>query len=496
MTEPAPGSVLADRYAIERELGRGAMGIVFAARDTRTGRSVAIKWLHSAKATSPEAVLRFLAEAQATARIEHPNVVAVLDASREGQNPFLVMEHLRGETLGARLERGPLPVAEALDVIIAACRGVAEAHREGVIHRDLKPDNIFLAEGKDGVRRDPKVLDFGVARLFSEEQRRTVTETGAIVGTPSYMPPEQFGAQIEPDARFDVYSMGVVLYHALTGQLPFRADTIYALVHQIGQRPAPIRACNPEVSPELEEIVLCAMSADRERRWPTMHALIAALESARPRPIVASAPKKERSSLALGLALVAGFLALCVLGGAAGGVLLWMRTSADHGGAIAVRDEPTLARDDETPPGPPSDPLRPDVALTLAGACEGIRFDGDTIRVTTAPGTTLRMIAITSIENDALTGSLVVQGEGPLDRPVVLNGAVLEALTQISAGGTNSWHSAVPGTSGTIHFHAWAPDSGIVDATYDQVVLRHLSGSGTTCTVNGRVTTRGLTMGL
>src|SRR5262245_16188204 len=188
MELPQPGSVIAGRYRIESLLGQGGMGAVFAAVDARTGRAVALKWMSPSQIESADAVMRFLAEARATATIEHPNVVAVLDVGREGQAPFLVMERLRGESLRARLAGGCLHWMEAIDLLIPACRGIAEAHREGVIHRDVKPDNIFLCETRGSNVPTVKVVDFGVAKLRGAAG--SLTKTGVVLGTISYMSPE------------------------------------------------------------------------------------------------------------------------------------------------------------------------------------------------------------------------------------------------------------------------------------------------------------------
>ena len=166
---PQPGDVIAEHYEIEKLLGHGGMGAVFAAKQQRTGRAVAIKWMLPQAASSAEAVARFMAEAKVTARIEHPNVVHIYDFGEAHGSPFLVMERLRGRSLREHLDAvGRLSAAEAIHLLVPAMRGVAEAHREGIIHRDIKPDNIFLCRGKDGSPREAKVLDFGISKLYDE----------------------------------------------------------------------------------------------------------------------------------------------------------------------------------------------------------------------------------------------------------------------------------------------------------------------------------------
>ncbi len=286
---PNPGDLIGVRYRIESLLGQGGMGAVYAAVNQATGRAVAIKWLLPGAARSKESLARFLAEARATAKIEHPNVIQILDVGQDGEAPFLVMERLRGESLADRLERGALSVEETLAVMIDSCRGVHEAHREGIIHRDLKPDNIFLCRGKDGSERPPKVLDFGISKLYDDEggggaSGAPMTQTGIAMGTPWYMSPEQINAAGKPDARYDVYAMGVVLYECLAGKPPYDAAGLFELVQQIaaGQAP-PLRTRAPQVPADLEQIVARAMSAHRDYRHPSMKELIADLEAVQAR---------------------------------------------------------------------------------------------------------------------------------------------------------------------------------------------------------------------
>jgi serine/threonine-protein kinase len=276
---PKPGDLVGVRYRIESMLGQGGMGAVFAAVNQATGRAVAIKWMLPGAARSQESLARFLSEARATAKIEHPNVIQILDVGQDGACPFLVMERLRGSSLADRLAKGRLSVAETVSVMLAACRGVAEAHNEGILHRDLKPDNIFHCQVKDGSPRPPKVLDFGISKLYEEGGGPSLTRTGMAMGTPQYMSPEQLSALPDMDGRLDVYAMGVVLYECLTGRPPYTADGLFELVQQIAAgNPTPIRFVAPDVPPDLEAIVMRAMTGNRDHRYPSMRDLIAALE--------------------------------------------------------------------------------------------------------------------------------------------------------------------------------------------------------------------------
>ena len=290
-----PGALVAGQYEVEHLLGRGGMGEVFAAVHVRTGRAVAIKWMLPRAAASADSVRRFLAEARITARIEHPNVVQVFDCGEHGGAPFLIMERLRGETLRERLDReGRLAPAEVLRLMLPTMRGVAEAHREGVLHRDLKPDNVFLCRGKDGSEREPKVVDFGIGKLRDDEAQLNVTRAGMVIGTPSYMAPEQLAGSRDPDPRVDVYALGVVMYEALAGRCPFQADGTFALIAQIATSTPPVLASlAPETPPELLAIVERAMHRDPDRRFPSVAAMIASIERMAPTrlaPSVSFAP--------------------------------------------------------------------------------------------------------------------------------------------------------------------------------------------------------------
>jgi len=277
---PKTGDVVADKYRIEQLIGVGGMGAVFSAIHQFTGKRVALKWMLPELAKDADAVARFMREAHAAGRISHPNVVDVYDVGQHASSYFLVMEFLQGEPLTSALARRDLTPAEVLTLLLPAMRGVAAAHRQGVVHRDLKPDNIFLAYEEDGVRREAKVLDFGISKLSNEETTNMrLTRTGAVVGTPYYMSPEQIRGSHTLDKRADIYAIGVILYEALTGQVPFHADTYGALVLEIATgTPKSPDEIVPTLPPELSRVVLRAMARDIPSRYPSMESLIAALE--------------------------------------------------------------------------------------------------------------------------------------------------------------------------------------------------------------------------
>jgi serine/threonine-protein kinase len=262
---PAPGDIVDGKYRIERELGRGGMAIVLAATQLLARREVAMKWLQPAIARSPEIVARFLREAQAAARIEHPNVVQVLDVGRSGDGFYLVMEMLSGENLRERLNRlGPLPVPEALSIACAVLGALHAAHQAGVVHRDIKPENVFLRLDERGRPRGVKVLDFGISKLSESE---SLTLTGQHFGTAYYLAPEQAAGKDASSPRIDVYQFGVMLYELLTAKRPYEGDTYAAvLVALMTTEHVPLAKLRPDLPPGLAHAVDRAMTRDPARR--------------------------------------------------------------------------------------------------------------------------------------------------------------------------------------------------------------------------------------
>ena len=277
---PQVGETIDGKYKIEGLVGRGGMGAVFRASHVVTGKSVALKWLLRT-GDDERARRHFLREALAAARIEHPNVVDLYDVGESEQGEYLVMPLLRGETLRARLRRGRLSVDEAMRLMLPVLRGTAAMHRAGVIHRDLKPDNIFLCQGDHDEVGEVKVLDFGISAITSAEPLGpTLTLDAAVVGTPAYMAPECFRSSHRADERADVYSLGVILYEALTGRLPFDADSYPSMILAVNQeRPKPLYALQPELPRSLSRIVLRAVQSNLDERYPSVERLLEALES-------------------------------------------------------------------------------------------------------------------------------------------------------------------------------------------------------------------------
>jgi hypothetical protein len=281
--DPLLGKVLGRRYRIVDEIGAGGMGTVFRARHVLVGRDVAIKLMSGVAARDPNWRERLLREAQTTNLLKHENIVDITDFGDEGGAIYLVMELLEGETLEARLRRGPFSSLEALDVALPVTAALARAHELDVVHRDIKPSNIFLSRSTQGER--VKVLDFGIARVLGGAR---LTATGAVLGTPEYMSPEQaIGGEVGPAS--DLYSLGVVLFEALAGRLPFLGSGARLLM-QHAFEPAPDLAdVAPGVPADLVAVVMRLLAKVPGARFPDAHALMAALAAMRPAAVAAGA---------------------------------------------------------------------------------------------------------------------------------------------------------------------------------------------------------------
>ncbi len=274
------GLTMAGKYRLESILATGGMATVFAGVHAWTEREVAVKILNYEHAREPEVVRRFLQEARAAAQLKHPNVVDVLDMGEDTDGTvYLVLERLHGETLKARLRRGPLTLREVAALILPVMRAVASAHQKGVVHRDIKPDNIFLSTTEPG-SIVPKLLDFGIAKVSAASDSGS-TRTGLMVGTPSYMAPEQVRGERDVGPRADVWSMGVVLHAAITGRVPFEAESSAAvLARVITERAAPIQTLAPQLRPSVASVVDRALVFEAHARFADMGEMVAALEAA------------------------------------------------------------------------------------------------------------------------------------------------------------------------------------------------------------------------
>ncbi|MFO0728658.1 MAG: serine/threonine-protein kinase [Myxococcota bacterium] len=264
-----PGSRFG-RYNIIRLVGTGGTGAVYEAEHVGLKKRVAIKVLLPELAQRRDHQERFLREGEASSRVHHPHVVDVNDVGIVAEMPYLVMEYLEGRDLASLIaEQGHLPVEQLADLMVPTCAALAEAHRQGVIHRDLKPANIFLVNDPlHGLQ--PKIVDFGISKITDGEEMG-LTTAGALLGTPSYMSPEQAKADPSISARTDQYSLGVIMLEAATGQRAFKATSMYEMLTKIVSGVfEPPRALRAEIPPEFEAIILRAMRTEPEERYPSM----------------------------------------------------------------------------------------------------------------------------------------------------------------------------------------------------------------------------------
>jgi serine/threonine-protein kinase len=275
------GRLLFQRYRILKPLGQGGMGSVYQAEDVESGRSVAVKVLSTQLVDRDSFVRRFRREADLAATIRSSHVAAILDRGVDDESglPFIVMERFVGEDLAAVLQRTrELPVDVALRVVSQACAGLEVAHGASIVHRDIKPGNLFLArDDADGVT--VKVLDFGIAKPSTDLRASHLTQTGAVLGSPLYMSPEQARGSHDVDHRADIWSLGVVLYEALCGRTPHRFDDgIGSLIVTIcTERPRPVQDFAPWVPPHVARILRRALTLQREARFPNAAALRGAI---------------------------------------------------------------------------------------------------------------------------------------------------------------------------------------------------------------------------
>ncbi|HVJ93838.1 MAG TPA: serine/threonine-protein kinase, partial [Labilithrix sp.] len=278
------GDFLAGKYLLEECLGVGGMGEVYRATNVSLGRKVAIKLLSPEYVHVEDDVLRFLREARAAAAVRHANVVDVLDVARDDDGtPFIVQELLSGQDLQEYLESrtGGLSCEETLDIMIPVADAVGAAHAQNVVHRDLKPANIFLSLERN--RLTPKVLDFG-ACFFPTIAERSAQEIRRLIGTPTYMSPEQIVSRADVDARSDVWALGVILYEMLVGEPPFQADTVNDVLQQVKTlNVPPLRERASHVPSDLAKLVARCTERDRLARLPDAGAVHGALVSIRAR---------------------------------------------------------------------------------------------------------------------------------------------------------------------------------------------------------------------
>src|SRR6185436_3068802 len=346
----AAGQVLAGRFRIVARLGEGAIGEVYEATDLELEEQVAVKVLRPEIARDPEVLHRFKREIQLARRVTHPSVCRTFDLFHhhgEGgaEFAFITMELLRGETLEARLQRaGRMEPAEALPLVAQIAEGLQAAHQAGVVHRDLKSGNVMLAEGPDGPRA--VVTDFGLA--WSSSGAASVTRTGALLGSPAYMAPEQVRGEAVTPAT-DVYAFGIVLYEMVTGSLPFSADTaVGTAIKRLREPPTLPRVHTPDLDPLWEQVILRCLESDPAERFATSVEVARALEAHRDaRESGVVLPRRRRRSRRSRWTLAAGLAAVAI--GLALGFLAWR------------------LRENSAPSAGPSTPAAPRPAVAVFG---------------------------------------------------------------------------------------------------------------------------------
>ena len=339
------------RYVLDKPLGTGGMAEVWCARDQRMERSVAIKFLSPVLAEEAEFLVRFFSEAQTVAKINHPSVVAILDFGEHEDRPYLVMEYVDGGSL-ADLVGQPLLPETAFEMVAAAARGAGAAHAAGLVHRDVKPANILLDK-----HCGAKIADFGIASSRAAER---LTATGAAIGSPHYISPEQVSAaQVTP--RSDVYSFGVVLFELLTGQKPFDAENVTAIaIAHVDKEPPVPSSINPDLSPAVDAVLLRCLAKDPEERFADGNALAEVLENFDHSAVIPAGgyvdlvdDDDEYTLSSHGRRVLVGTtLILLLFGLAAAGVVASNRSEPSSGGEPFAFESSTPTKPRKTSPSP------------------------------------------------------------------------------------------------------------------------------------------------
>jgi len=329
-------------YRIIEKIGAGGMGEVYLAEDTELNRKVALKFLPRHLSLDDDCRARFKREAQAAAKLSHPNIITIYEVGEHKGRPFFAMEHIEGQSLRDLAKGKGLPISEIADLAIQVCEGLSKAHRAGITHRDIKCDNILI--DKDG---KAKILDFGLARL---QEASRLTRTGSVVGTMGYMSPEQIRGQAV-DHRSDIFSLGVTLYEITTGQLPFKGENEAATVYSVlNEQPEPLSKLRPEIPRSFESIITTALQKKPEKRYPNTEAMLADLrkfEKSEQVPALPSTAKRPLVSKQVGWGVA---LVVLILATITGGLLLkrWLGPTEVQATSLAVLFFENLGTEDES----------------------------------------------------------------------------------------------------------------------------------------------------
>ncbi|MBZ0186214.1 MAG: serine/threonine protein kinase, partial [Candidatus Obscuribacterales bacterium] len=287
--DPLLGMVVEGRYKIQSVIGQGSAGTVYKAVQELIGREVAIKVLHDYLVSDDEFIKRFRQEAKASSRLSHPNIITIYDFGviPQGNRPYIAMDLLVGTPLSDLLaQEERLTIEESIPIFVQVCSALGEAHRQGVVHRDVKPENIVLVE-RSGQKLFPIVVDFGIARIVEESDAAKITRTGTVCGSPTYMSPEQCTSS-KVDNRSDIYSLAVVIYECLTGDVPFHSEELVrVMAMHLSDPPTPLNQVRPGLRfPEaLEEVVYRALAKSPDQRYQTMDEFAEALEESAKEPV-------------------------------------------------------------------------------------------------------------------------------------------------------------------------------------------------------------------
>ncbi|MEZ4398614.1 MAG: serine/threonine-protein kinase [Kofleriaceae bacterium] len=390
------GTTLLGRYAVNRKIGQGGMGAVYEATHTLIGKRVAVKVLLDKYARKEQVVARLEQEARLASSIGHEHIIDITDFGQtEDGRTFVVMEFLEGESLGELLNRhGPLPEHRIADIARQVASALGAAHAKGVVHRDVKPDNVFLLRRKD--KDFVKVVDFGISKSMrssdlGEEDSPRLTQTGMVLGTPLYMSPEQARGDEELDARIDIYALGVIMYELATGRVPFTGTNYLAIISQVlNDEPRPPRASRPELSEEFQNIIFKALAKDPAERYQTTDELIADLSTLIDDPTHStqrariSGPRRRLARRG-GLRVVAWVAAIA---GILAAVVVTVTVMMGSGGspraaAVVVDAAPPPPPPIDAPPPPPPEPSVKIVKIRIVTTPPGAAlFEGGRARGT------------------------------------------------------------------------------------------------------------------